>query len=427
MLALLLFGSVVLVYTQTRPIPKTLSAREIASKVIPSTVLILTFDENDRPVGQGSGFFFRPGHVVTNLHVLDRATSAQVKDVKTGRTSKALAVVGIDAINDLCVIRVDNESTPPIPFGNSDVATGDEIYVASNPKGLEGSITKGIVSNVRNQIGLIQIDAAISPGSSGGVLINTQAQAIGIIKSSIVSGQNLNFAIPIDKLAALPFEFQHKIILAGSLAYSALKADRLKGPVWKVVYKERPLDTKSGQRTSSVPIVIYEGEFNRAGQSVLQSYYDLEMGRFIYKVAKFYQSNGLLYRQIKTSSDGKSDDFTLTKDEAIDFAVSSRRFSGSFNESNRKNTYDSQGNEVSSVGEGDNVESLFNSEGLEIQATFYKGSTIEKIRRYSYKYDSYGNWIEKTVSIIFPNRPPFNQKFLTWTGETEYRDITYFK
>lgn len=395
---------------------------------MPSVVLILALDENGKPIGQGSGFYVRPGLVVSNLHVFDRATSASAKDVKSGKMSRVVNVVGIDAINDICAITVDDMTTNPIPIGNSTtVGTGDEVYVASNPKGLEGSLTKGIVSSVRSDIDLIQIDAAISPGSSGGVLLNNQGKAIGIIKSSVVGGQNLNFAIPINKLLSISSEFTSPVTLAGSLAYNGLKRGRLKGPVMKLIEKAKPLDMATGNRTSDEPMMIFEGVFNTVGQSILQTYYDLSKGVFVYKVAKTYSSNGLLERQVTTSRDGKVDDMTLKPSEAIDFAIRTRNFSGTFTDSKGSSTYDSDGNEILTIRPGKKVESVFNSDGLEIQATFYEGAKIEKIRRYAYKYDSYGNWIEKTVSIIFPNTPPLDQKFLIWTGETEYREITYYK
>jgi serine protease Do len=157
---------------------------------LPSVVLIITQDENGKPISQGSGFVFGSGLVVSNLHVFERATKAIVKNVNTGEVSKAIEVVGMNAKEDICVIRIDNAKFPILPLGNSSsVETGDEIYVASNPKGLEGSFTKGIISSLRSDVGLFQIDAAISPGSSGGVLLNQKAEAIGIIKSSLISGK----------------------------------------------------------------------------------------------------------------------------------------------------------------------------------------------------------------------------------------------
>ncbi|HLA95938.1 MAG TPA: S1C family serine protease, partial [Pyrinomonadaceae bacterium] len=124
-----------------RPVSKAkvLSSRQIAEKVMPSVVLIITQDENGNPISQGSGFVFKSGLVVSNLHVFERASNAIVKNVKTGEISKAVEVVGMNARQDICIIRIDNIKFPVIETGDSHaVKTGDDVYVASNPKGLEG-------------------------------------------------------------------------------------------------------------------------------------------------------------------------------------------------------------------------------------------------------------------------------------------------
>lgn len=113
-LILLLFQSNFVEAQKKRPtqITKTLSAREIANKVLPSVVLIIRQDENGNPISQGSGFVFGAGLVVSNLHVFERATNAIVKNVKTGEVSKAIEVVGMNAKEDICVIRIDNTKFP---------------------------------------------------------------------------------------------------------------------------------------------------------------------------------------------------------------------------------------------------------------------------------------------------------------------------
>jgi S1-C subfamily serine protease len=188
-----------------KPPPKPLTARQIVDRVLPSVVLVIAEDENGEAISWGSGFFYRPGLVATNLHVLTRASKASVKVLKDGVTYGVAEVRGIDIRRDLCVLRVDDTSTPPLvmstpsdPYELPDAAVGDEIYVAGNPKGLEGSFSRGIISGIRSELGLIQIDAPISPGSSGGPVVDNHAEVIGIAVSSVVGGQNLNFAIPIE-------------------------------------------------------------------------------------------------------------------------------------------------------------------------------------------------------------------------------------
>ncbi|MBK7803734.1 MAG: trypsin-like peptidase domain-containing protein [Chloracidobacterium sp.] len=112
---------------------RVFSPQQIAVKVLPSVVIIVTEDENGQPLSQGSGFIYKPGLVVSNLHVFERATNAFVKNVKTGEISKAIEVVAMNASQDICIIRIDNTKFPVLTLGNSHtVRTGDEIYVAQS-------------------------------------------------------------------------------------------------------------------------------------------------------------------------------------------------------------------------------------------------------------------------------------------------------
>ena len=298
-LILLLFQSNFVEAQKKRPTrtPQTLTAREIANKVLPSVVLIITQDENGNPISQGSGFVFASGLVVSNLHVFERATNAIVKNVKTGEISKAIEVVGMNAKEDICVIRIDNAKFPVLPLGNSSsIETGDEIYVASNPKGLEGSFTKGIVSGLRNDVGLFQIDAAISSGSSGGVLLNQKAEAVGIIKSSLISGQNLNFAIPINKLKALPYKFKHSIQLAGACAYRDRDKEKLKGLVKSATEKKRFNRIENGKLIETKPLINSISTYDLDGNKIEDQFNSVE-GEFIVKFIYTFDENRLAKSQ----------------------------------------------------------------------------------------------------------------------------------
>ncbi len=329
-LALLVFS----IYTshghaqKSRPVPKpsTLTAREIAEKVMPSVVMITTQDENGKPISQGSGFVYKPGVVVSNLHVFERATNAVVKNVKTGQVSNVTEVLGIDQKNDICVFRISNSGFPALTRGDSNtVAIGDDIYVAGNPRGLEGSFTKGIISNLRSEEGLLQIDAAISPGSSGGVLVNSKAEAIGIIKSSILGGQNLNFAIPIQKLELLSLRFKHPVLLAGACAFNDRLKSKLKGPVKSVV--EDAVDTSQGKRK-----VLFERawQYDKFGNNVRFVSWDAssKSGELKTILRKFDDSGLIFLRQTYSEIEGAF--VSVPFEESIKFKIELRHFSGSF-------------------------------------------------------------------------------------------------
>jgi hypothetical protein len=182
------------------------TTRQLAQNTFPSVVLLLMQDADGQPMSLGSGFFVGDGLIATNVHVLRGASSGQGRRVGLDRTYPVNSVVAADASADLAVLKVPGFAAPPLKIDQSeDIAVGDAIYAVGNPEGLEGTFSQGIVSGIRT-IGadkLIQITAPISPGSSGGPVINGRGEVVGVAVATFSEGQNLNFAIPSSYLAAL--------------------------------------------------------------------------------------------------------------------------------------------------------------------------------------------------------------------------------
>lgn len=175
------------------------SAREVANRTLPSVVLLLAQGTTEK---LGSGFFFEPDLVATNFHVIKGASKIYLRIVGQKDFFK-VEVVGLDKENDIAVLRVFGGTNKALSLGvNSKPAIGDVVYAVGNPEGLEGTFSNGIISSIRNN-GDIQITAPISPGSSGGPVLNQQGKVIGIATYSYVDGQNLNFAILIEHLSSL--------------------------------------------------------------------------------------------------------------------------------------------------------------------------------------------------------------------------------
>ena len=425
------------------PKPKTLTARQIADKVLPSVVLIITQDENGNPISQGSGFVYKPGLVVSNLHVFERATNAIVKNVKTGEISKAAEVVAMNARQDICVIRITNTKFPVLSLGDSHaVRTGDDIYVASNPKGLEGSFTKGIVSSVRESERsnkgddeiiawaknftdqtdrtLFQIDAAISPGSSGGAVVNTKGEVVGIVRSSLTSGQNLNFAIPIEQLKTISMKFNHPIQLAGACAYRAKDRDKLKGLVKSVTEKSTYKTRKDGRIIETGPVTNSISIYDLEGNKIESHIYSVE-GNFAWKSIFKYDENRLKTAIIQEESNGQQKETTFSLDAGIHDKLYNRRFSGSIGAIDKQGgmqVFDRDGNMVTWYVGGRKFTYQYDSEGRAIQ----RATT-----RYRYKEDRNGNWIEQKQYMNFPNDPDFDpNEWVEIHGATIYREITYY-
>jgi putative serine protease PepD len=175
-----------------------------------------TASSNGYPFGggsssaQGSGFVFdKAGHIVTNQHVVDGATTAQVR-LSNGKTYSA-TVVGTDASTDLAVLKIDAPAAQfhPVALADSSaVEVGDAVVAIGSPFGLEETITAGIVSALNRQIqatngvtigGAIQTDAAINHGNSGGPLIDMTGKVVGVnaqIESDSGDNAGVGFAIP---------------------------------------------------------------------------------------------------------------------------------------------------------------------------------------------------------------------------------------
>lgn len=182
------------------------TAQEIAKKTFSSVVLLVMEDKNNQPISLGSGFFISDNIIVTNAHVIENANNGYAKLIDGKSKIEILGFIAIDKINDLALLEVKNIKAKKLSIGNSDLLeVGEDVYAIGNPQGLEGTFSKGIISSIRNFDGqsIIQITAPISPGSSGGPLINSKGEVIGIAFASFKSGQNLNFAIPVKYLSNL--------------------------------------------------------------------------------------------------------------------------------------------------------------------------------------------------------------------------------
>ena len=182
------------------------TAQEIAKRAFSSTVLLVMEDGNGQLLSLGSGFFVRGGEIASNLHVVEGAARGYAKLLGQKTKYDIEGITAVDAERDLVVLKISASGAPLVSLGNSDaVQVGQPIYAVGNPQGLEGTFSQGIVSSIR-EVGndkLLQITAPISPGSSGGPVLNSKGEVIGVSVATFRGGQNLNFAIPSSYLSAL--------------------------------------------------------------------------------------------------------------------------------------------------------------------------------------------------------------------------------
>ena len=188
------------------PIANAQTPQQIAKKAFGSTVLLVMEDANGQPISLGSGFFVRNGQIATNLHVVEGAARGYAKLVSQKTKYDIKGITAIDPQRDLVILKVSAFGLQTLSLGDSDaVQIGEPVYAVGNPRGLEGTFSQGIISSIREvrTDKLLQITAPISPGSSGGPVLNGVSDVIGVSVATFHGGQNLNFAIPSNYLKAL--------------------------------------------------------------------------------------------------------------------------------------------------------------------------------------------------------------------------------
>jgi Flp pilus assembly protein TadD len=183
---------------QLNTAPQQASLPELVRRVKPSVVSVLTYDAKGEPLISGSGFFVRAGEVVTNMHVIKGAHRVEIHTLEgKGRTYPVAGALAVDDEADLALLKVD------LPADRSRALTmttalpdeGEQVFVIGNPLRLEGSVSDGIVSAVREvpDLGrIIQVTAPVSHGNSGSPLFNMHGEVIGIVTVKVTNGQNIN-------------------------------------------------------------------------------------------------------------------------------------------------------------------------------------------------------------------------------------------
>jgi Flp pilus assembly protein TadD len=194
---------------------------ELVRRVKPSVVSILTYDAKGEPLISGSGFFIHPGEVMTNMHVIKGARRVEIHTLDgKGRTYPVAGALAIDEEADLALLKVDlpAERSRPLPVTTTLPDEGEQIFVIGNPLRLEGSVSNGIVSAIREvpDLGrIIQVTAPVSHGNSGSPLFNMRGEVIGIVTVKVTNGQNINLALGVSRIAALrgkdPISFEQVV------------------------------------------------------------------------------------------------------------------------------------------------------------------------------------------------------------------------
>lgn len=183
-------------------------ASGLFAKAKNSVVLIVSQDGNQTPLAIGSGFFFRAKYIATNYHVVQGASSFKIRVIGDNAKINNAHVKSYSEALDLAILETDQEGTPLTLSTGKDIEIGQRVLAIGNPRGLIGTASEGIVSGIRELDGLriYQITSPISPGSSGGPVLVTSGEVLGIATFTLSDSQNLNFAMP----ASLLLELEQK-------------------------------------------------------------------------------------------------------------------------------------------------------------------------------------------------------------------------
>jgi cytochrome c-type biogenesis protein CcmH/NrfG len=180
------------------------TASEIYEQAAKSTVVVVNFDAQGKQKSMGSGVVMPDGDVVTNCHVVKDASRLTVR---VGQTERPATLRYSDWDRDVCALSSSGLNAPAATVGSSKtLKVGAKVYAIGAPKGLELTLSDGLVSSLRTLDGgqYIQTTAAISPGSSGGGLYDDKGALVGLTTFYFAGGQSLNFAVPIDWVKDLP-------------------------------------------------------------------------------------------------------------------------------------------------------------------------------------------------------------------------------
>ncbi len=181
---------------------KELTSVQIAR--LADAVVMLDVTGYDGSKWSGSGFYVSSdGNITTNYHVIEGAKSITVTEQNGYTYSSNIIILGFDKKLDIAAININRTVSSYFSLGpTEDVQVGEKIYTIGSPYGYTNTVSDGLVSSIRT--GLIQISAPISPGNSGGVLINRFGKAIGITSSGLPDGENIGFVIPIQQYLDMP-------------------------------------------------------------------------------------------------------------------------------------------------------------------------------------------------------------------------------
>jgi len=184
-----------------------LTAEQVYKQASPAVFFVEVLDSEGDAIRSGSGFFISSsGLAVTNYHVVVGSSELRIT-TDDGTVLDVAGIYDFDRPTDAALIQINGGPFPQLELADSDsLLTGATVYSLGSPLGLQASFSKGIISQARREVegmNYIQLDAAISSGSSGGALLDSTGRVVGVTCGTMVGAQNINLAVPINAFSAL--------------------------------------------------------------------------------------------------------------------------------------------------------------------------------------------------------------------------------
>ena len=278
---------------------------QIYQMIVSATVRIEGCDKDGNTNNVGSGFFINAnGEILTNYHVIAAAYQLKVK-LYGGTEHFAVSVLGYDIANDIAVIKIDMVGNSYLEFSDKAVKTGDPVYALGSPMGIDNMFTSGIVSNPLKNINgnlCIGFTSPISPGNSGGPLVDASGKVVGIVTQQVKDAQNTNFAFPISVASELDTSVPKAVheVYAETLSQNGISVlayyimrnytrqeSKTRYVIEKVILAENP-NEKSYGRTLEL---IYDDTLKAVIISIIWT----DCGRHLYNVDFIFDSIGNKY------------------------------------------------------------------------------------------------------------------------------------
>jgi tetratricopeptide (TPR) repeat protein len=227
------------------------SAADLFKRISPSVVRIIAIDKNGRPMGQGSGFVAtESGLVVTNYHVVKGSATLAVL-LEGNKKLEVAGIAAVDPDGDLALVKTTGALPPALTIAAGALPeVGSRTYAIGNPLGLTNTLSEGLVSGLRKEnesLTFIQTSAPISPGSSGGPLVDEEGRVLGVTTLCFVAGQNLNFAVQGARIRSLLENYKGELTATATQAWAPTRGERHEASYWLAQAMSETARSRSGQ------------------------------------------------------------------------------------------------------------------------------------------------------------------------------------